>query len=95
MPLNFEQKSVQSCIFDYYKCRKLISVSHRSRSLFAKLAAISNCMSEINKEVQNPHKILSVDFKFSEVIHYVLAVGRKLNWFLVSAVILKFIIHIN
>jgi len=52
-------------------------------------------MSEINKEVQYPHKILSVDFKFSEVIHYVLAVGCKLNWFLVSAVILKFIIHIN
>jgi hypothetical protein len=95
MPMNFKQKSVQSCIFDYDECQKLISVSHRSRLLFATLAAISSCMSEINKDVQYPHKILSVDFKFSEVIHNVLAVGCKLNWFLVSAVILKFITHIN
>jgi len=52
-------------------------------------------MSEVNKEVQYSQKILSVVFKFSEVIHYVLAVGFKLNWFLVSKIILKFIIYVN
>jgi hypothetical protein len=62
---------------------------------FATLVAISNCMSEVNKDVQYPHKIFSIVFNFSEVIHYVLAVGFKLSWFLVSKVILKFIIHVN
>jgi hypothetical protein len=36
---------------------RLKVVSHRSRSLFATLAAIPSCMSEINKEVQYSHKI--------------------------------------
>jgi hypothetical protein len=48
----------------------------------ATLAAISNYMSEVSKEDQYIHKILSVVFKFREVMHYVLASGLKLNWFL-------------
>jgi len=48
---------------------------------FVTAVAISSCMPEANKEVQYSHKILSVFFKFSEIIHYVLAVGFKLNWF--------------
>ena len=63
--------------------------------LFAILVTISGCMSEVNKGMQHSHKILSVVFKFSEVMHFVLAVGFKLNWFLVSTIILKFIIHVN
>jgi hypothetical protein len=62
---------------------------------FATLVAVSSCMSVVNKEMQYSHKIFSVVFKFNEVIHYVLAVGFKRNWFLVSKIILKFIIHVN
>jgi hypothetical protein len=62
---------------------------------YVTLVAISSVCQKLTKEVQFSHKILSVVFKFSEVIHYVLAVGFKLNWFLVSTVILKFIKHVK